>query len=274
MKTDNTRGKSFKCLDCGRSYKHFSSIASHLRKHTRENSLECHICSKEFLYESKLARHIQTVHDKVPVTHECPVCHLKFTNYLDLVKHFRANKSHEITKRFHCKICNKGFSRNCEMQIHLRIHTGERPYQCELCGTSFLSQSQLAKHRKKSHQKVYAKTVEMLPYKCDECEKSFKTVSCLKNHKRSHETRKRIYSCEFCTYKTYRQRNFYQHQLIHTGPAYHCDQCSYKTVRRDNLKNHQLIHSGLKPYRCSFCNAAYTDKSNLNKHIKQQHPET
>ncbi|CAK8691577.1 unnamed protein product [Clavelina lepadiformis] len=36
-------------------------------------------------------------------------------------------------KRFFCKFCNKLFQHKANLNTHIRTHTGERPYQCDVC---------------------------------------------------------------------------------------------------------------------------------------------
>ena len=36
-------------------------------------------------------------------------------------------------KCFLCVQCQKSFSRNSDFKIHKRTHTGEKPFQCDLC---------------------------------------------------------------------------------------------------------------------------------------------
>ncbi|TRY56210.1 hypothetical protein DNTS_028537, partial [Danionella cerebrum] len=45
-----------------------------------------------------------------------------------------------------CRFCQKLFSSDSSLQIHLRSHTGERPYQCPVCFSRFTTRGNLKVH--------------------------------------------------------------------------------------------------------------------------------
>lgn len=53
-------------------------------------------------------------------------------------------------KKSVCGVCKKIFSRTSDMKTHLRTHTGERPYVCNIenCGKTFTTCSNLRRHQR------------------------------------------------------------------------------------------------------------------------------
>lgn len=83
--------------------------------------------------------------------HACPVelCDRRFSRSDELTRHIRI---HTGQKPFQCRICFRAFSRSDHLTTHIRTHTGEKPFSCDVCGRKFARSDE-----KKRHSKVHLK---------------------------------------------------------------------------------------------------------------------
>ncbi|KAH7096594.1 hypothetical protein BKA62DRAFT_675746 [Auriculariales sp. MPI-PUGE-AT-0066] len=54
-------------------------------------------------------------------------------------------------KNYNCDECDAKFARPSEVIIHMRSHTGERPFGCTVCGLKLVTASNVARHMRTVH---------------------------------------------------------------------------------------------------------------------------
>lgn len=72
------------------------------------------------------------------------------------------SNSDEAFFKHKCRFCAKVFGSDSALQIHLRSHTGERPFKCNICGNRFSTKGNLKVHFQR-HKEKYPH-IQMNPY--------------------------------------------------------------------------------------------------------------
>ncbi|KAG5452762.1 Zinc finger protein 1, partial [Clonorchis sinensis] len=122
-------------------------------KTSLSNLSSCTVCGRTFVKTWNLKRHA-AVH-KNRETYECQACKLQFKNICTLKDHHllvHSRREDADRRKVHtCHICGKPFLRKDYLEDHLRTHSKEQTFGCNLCGSKFTFARNLKKHQRQAH---------------------------------------------------------------------------------------------------------------------------
>lgn len=194
--------------------------------------------------------------------------------------------SHERVYEYFCEECDKSFSSNFRLELHIRTHHTKRTVQCSSCDKTFVDKSMLDEHISSKHS---ARAQAEKSHECSICRKVYNRSSRLRKHMTTHEIvqKNNVLICEACSMafgaieeiddhcnRTHNDDNvnIIKKEIFYVVCCEYCE-CAFTDNRK--LVKHKEDHlNDDKPFKCGFCMACYETYSKLkthkNTHINQQ----
>ncbi|KAI1297300.1 putative zinc finger protein [Halotydeus destructor] len=170
-----------------------------------------------------------------------------------------------------CQYCERSFSKNFDLQQHVRCHTGEKPFQCVVCGRAFAQKSNVKKHMQ-THKVWPDGLAHTLPHSGNENDDDndaideFLEEQALANIDKSVDN---SYACPYCTYigKTYFELK--SHMKSHKREkVYKCIQipCGKMFSDLETYLSHMHSHEKDMTYSCHQCTKSFKTLNELGVH--------
>ena len=229
------------CLICDDVFDSSKDLDIHLPVHSLINNepLKCKFCEENFSTPSSLRKHLFQ-HSK---NFACEICGKNFFKASSFYKH----------KKFHmeqvtCQVCGRVLRSASRLKEHMNVHTGEKPYECDLCHMKLSSRCALSNHKARAHSKGNGGN------KCYICGKAFRTAFARNSHhlehteeeRRLHNVVVKMFTCNICG-KTMRKEYKVSHLKKHKSKSERiciCEICGKEFFRLSELRFHMITHTG------------------------------
>eukprot|EP00111_Clytia_hemisphaerica_P000318 TCONS_00000831-protein len=208
-KTNKKNSQEVDCPICGRVIRS-KRLDSHMLLHSKDSKFSCETCGKVCGTRSDLRNHM-LIHGEY--NYECPYCDQKF-------------------------------KQPAPYRVHMKMHTVENNWMCDVCFETFKFQGELKQHCMSKH-----KDISKDPQRCCVCKELLKSPI-----------------------------SVYKHSVGHSGIRnFVCGICSKRFKHKSHLEKHLNMHERMEkekteppmggPFNCQICGREFLQLQSMKIHL-------